>query len=411
MSLLAYNIAIRFYWLGIRLASLVNKKAALWINGRSNWRERMATLNKASKKTAWFHCASLGEFEQARPLIEKLKQEKPDYRIVLSFFSPSGYEVRKNYSGADVVTYLPLDTAKNARDYINAIQPDIAFFVKYEFWFYYLRELKAKGVPTILFSSIFRKDQVFFKWYGGLFRKMLQSFTNIFVQNEASQHLLSQIGINSQIANDTRFDRVYQIAQQHNTLPLIEKFKGNAPLFIAGSTWPKDEELITALATAGILKGYKYIIAPHDIDSARIEKLLGELGPKAIKLSQLNESNASTTDIILVDSIGQLTAIYAYGSPAYVGGGFNASVHNVLEPAVYGMPVLFGPNHTKSAEAKALITQGAAFCINNAAELTKACSSLLNNERLTNSAKAAKQYVEENTGGTQKIWNAIAPSL
>ncbi len=411
MSLLAYNIAIRFYWLGIRLAALVNKKAALWINGRNDWRQQLSSLNKASKKTAWFHCASLGEFEQARPLIEKLKQEKPDYRIVLSFFSPSGYEVRKNYSGADVVTYLPLDTAKNARDYINAIQPDIAFFVKYEFWFYYLRELKAKGVPTTLFSSIFRKDQVFFKGYGGLFREMLQSFTHIFVQNEASQHLLSQIGISSQIANDTRFDRVYQIAQQRNTLSLIEKFKGNAPLFIAGSTWPKDEELITALVTAGTLKGHKYIIAPHDIDSARIETLLVELGPKAIKLSQLNESNASTTDIILVDSIGQLTAIYAYGTIAYVGGGFNASVHNVLEPAVYGMPVLFGPNHTKSAEAKELITTGAAFCINNNAELTEACNSLSNNDKLNSSAQAAKQYVEQRTGGTQKVWNAVAALL
>lgn len=411
MSLLAYNIAIRFYWLGIRLASLVNKKAALWINGRSNWHAQLAKLDKANKKTAWFHCASLGEFEQARPLIEKLKQEKPDYRIVLSFFSPSGYEVRKNYKGADVITYLPLDTLQNARDFINAIQPDIAFFVKYEFWFHYLRELKAKGVPTTLFSSIFRKDQIFFKWYGGLFRKMLQSFTSIFVQNEASRQLLSQIGISSQIANDTRFDRVHQIAQQRNTLPLIEKFKGNAPLFIAGSTWPKDEELITALATAGILKGYKYIIAPHDIEEARINKLQQQLGPKAQRLSQLNENNALTTDIILVDSIGQLTAIYAYGTIAYVGGGFNSSVHNVLEPAVYGMPVLFGPNHTKSAEAKELRTKGAAFCINNTVGLTKACNILLSTDKLNSSAQVAKQYVEQRTGGTQKIWNVIAALL
>ncbi len=411
MSLLAYNLAIRFYWLGIRLAAVVNKKAALWIDGRSHWRRQLTSFNKDNRKTAWFHCASLGEFEQARPLIEKLKQEKPDYRIVLSFFSPSGYEVRKNYQGADVVTYLPLDTAQNAKDFINAIQPHIAFFVKYEFWFHYLNELKCKKIPTILFSAIFRKEQVFFKWYGTIFREMLQSFNSIFVQNEASQQLLSQIGINSQIANDTRFDRVYQIAQQRTTLPLIEQFKGKGHLLIAGSTWPKDEELLLHLITSGTLQDYKYIIAPHNIEEPRIAKLQQQLGTKAVRFSELKESNALTADVILVDSIGQLTAIYAYGTIAYVGGGFNSSVHNVLEPAVYGMPVLFGPNHTKSAEAKELITKGAAFCIRNPTDLTEVCNGLLDSDKLNSSATAAKQFVEQHTGGTQKIWNAVATLL
>ncbi|MFN8288557.1 MAG: glycosyltransferase N-terminal domain-containing protein [Chitinophagales bacterium] len=407
MSALAYNIGIQLYGLGIYIASLFNKKAALWIEGRKDWKTKLQPKSATTQKTAWFHCASLGEFEQARPLIEKLKQERPDYRIVLSFFSPSGYEVRKNYSGADVVTYLPLDTPQNAKQFIALIQPNVAFFVKYEFWYNYLSELKNKGIPTILFSAIFRKEQVFFAWYGGLFRQMLKMFTSIFVQTETSQKLLAGIGIKSVVANDTRFDRVYQIAQNRQQLPLIEKFKGTAPLLIAGSTWPKDEELLLQLIAQGILKGYKYIIAPHDIDSERIDKLTAQLGSKVVKLSQLNDGNAANAEVIVVDSIGQLTFIYAYGTIAYVGGGFNASVHNVLEPAVYGMPVIFGPNHQKSAEALQLIARGAGFCITDAASLNSIVASLLQNNKLPTSANAAKQYVAENPGGTAVIWNVV----
>lgn len=405
LSLLIYNLALRAYGLGIRFASFTNTKAGQWIAGRKNWKSQLAGLGSSVNPTYWFHCASLGEFEQARPLIEQIKKHQPDCRIVLTFFSPSGYEVRKNYAMADLVMYLPLDTAANASYFIETLQPTRAFFVKYEFWFHYLHQLQQRHIPVVLFSANFRPKQAFFKWYGGLFRQMLQWYSFVFVQNQQSQTLLNSIGINSIIAGDTRFDRVIEIASNRQALPLIAQFKGSHPILIAGSTWPKDETLLTTLIQEEALTNFKYILAPHDIHLNRIKQLMQSLGNKAVRFSELNENNAATATVLVVDSIGQLTSIYAYGDIAYVGGGFDASVHNVLEPAVYRMPVIFGPNHQKSAEAIELLNANAAFCIRNYPDLKMATTALAvaGLGKAKSAGEIARNYVVENSGGTAVI--------
>jgi len=366
-------------------------------------------LSADTGKRIWFHCASLGEFEQARPVIEALKKQNNQTRIILTFFSPSGYEIRKNYEFADAVLYLPLDTRANANHFLELMKPDLAVFVKYEFWYHYLAELKERKTPTLLFSAIFRKEQVFFKWYGGLFRKMLGMFNTILVQNEMSASLLKEISIQSQVVSDTRFDRVYQISQRRKSFPAVDAFKGTGKVFIAGSTWPKDDKLIIKMAHDQILKKHKYIIAPHDIDEQKLLSLENSFpGMVVTRLSALNESNAISTMVLLVDSVGDLASLYAYSHMAYVGGGFNVSVHNVLEPAVYGIPLIFGPNHLKSAEAIDLISNKAAIPISSYLEL------ILNIRRLDHYAKvyestgkAAKDYVLQRLGGTEKVLDQI----
>ncbi len=359
-----YNIAIYCYGLAIRLAAPFNNRARLWVDGRKNepnWNK----LSLKSGKRIWFHCASLGEFEQARPLIERLRNERKEDAIILTFFSPSGFEIRKNYEGADLVAYLPLDTPENARNFIAQLKPDLVFFVKYEFWFNYLNQLKNQNIPVILFSAVFRPNQIFFKWYGGIFRQMLKTFSHIFVQNKDSKVLLENIGIKAAVANDTRFDRVYQIAQSRKSFPLVESFKGNTKIFIAGSTWQKDEELIIKLINENVLPDYKFIIAPHNINPARIDEIINELKPGAVRFSALSSENAITARIIVVDNIGNLASLYSYADMAYIGGGFNTSVHNILEATINNIPVLFGPNHQKSEEAKELLALQLAFTISD----------------------------------------------
>ncbi|MFI5205938.1 MAG: 3-deoxy-D-manno-octulosonic acid transferase, partial [Candidatus Paceibacterales bacterium] len=312
ISILVYDIFIGLYRLGIALASPFNHKARLWVEGR---KQQQITFNKPGPgKTFWFHCASLGEFEQARPVIEAVKKGGGNNCIILTFFSPSGYEIRKNYEFADKVFYLPADTKSNAINLIEAIKPDMVLFAKYEFWFHYLDELHKRKIPTILFSSVFRKEQVFFNWYGGLFREMLQKFSLIFVQDEGSQKLLASVSILAKVAFDTRFDRVYENAGKRKLFPLVEKFKGNAQIFIAGSTWPKDEELIVRMISENVLPGFKYIIAPHNIDKAAIDSLKNACPKKTVFFSELNESNAGDAEILIVDNIGNLSSLYAYGN-------------------------------------------------------------------------------------------------
>lgn len=409
LSLLAYNAGLQLYRLGIGIAAPFSTKARQWVQGRT---AVIPTISKQSnEKVVWVHCASLGEFEQARPVIEQLRADYMNVKIVLTFFSPSGYEVRKNYSGVDAVLYLPLDTKSNAEAFINAIQPDIALFVKYEFWHHYLHTLKQRGIPTILFSSIFRPGQVFFKWHGGFYADMLRCFSKIFVQNEQSASLLQQLNISAEVAYDTRFDRVIAIAEAHNTYPLIQQFKGPAKLLIAGSTWAKDEALIKEPIKDRLLPNYKYIIAPHNIDVAAIDALVSEL-PNAAKWSELNESNVTNAQVLVVDNIGHLAHLYAYADIVYVGGGFNASVHNVLEPAVYGVPLLFGPNHTKSNEAIELQAEGAAFAVSNYEQLKQQLLKLNSHTELFNQAAiASKNYVYAHRGGTGQIMQYLHNTL
>jgi 3-deoxy-D-manno-octulosonic-acid transferase len=401
---------LQLYRLGIGIAAPFNTKAKQWVDGRKS--PIPVIEKKPSDKVVWVHCASLGEFEQARPVIEALKAAHSHVKIVLTFFSPSGYEIRKNYQHADLVLYLPLDTEENAATFINNIKPDVALFVKYEFWYHYLHTLKQRGIPTILFSAIFRPDQIFFKLHGGLYREILSFFSKIYVQNEASALLLQSINTPAEIAHDTRFDRVIAIAEAHNKYQLVEAFKGKHKLLIAGSTWNKDEALIKACIKDNALPNYKYIIAPHNIDKSEIDALAKEL-PNAVKWSELSESNAAQARVLIVDNIGHLSHIYAYADIVYVGGGFNASVHNVLEPAVYGIPIIFGPNHTKSNEALELQYKNAAFAVTDTQSLTNVLTELENDEgKLRKEAGSiAKQYVYMNQGGTKQIMDYIIKLL
>lgn len=398
MQVLIYDLFLYFYRVGITLASPFNLKAKHWIEGRKDWQKKLQNLPSAKRKRIWIHSASLGEFEQAIPLIEKLKAQEQRLQIILTFFSPSGYEIRKSYDHADIVMYLPYDTKANAKAFLDLIKPDAVLFVKYEFWFHYLNELKQRDIPTILFSAVFRNEQVFFKWYGSFFRNMLTKFSKVFVQNEKSKELLQSISIASELCFDTRFDRVYEVAQNRKQFPLIEKFKGSSKIFIAGSTWPQDEELLIQCINEKVLSSYKFIIVPHHIDLKRIASLQKKVNLKSGLLSELNTENASSFQIVFVDSIGSLSSLYAYGELAYIGGGFNAGVHNVLEAVVYDISVVFGPHYKKSEEAKELLALGEAFSISSFTDLETALqtTSIKNNH-------VGKKFVEERLGGTEKI--------
>lgn len=382
------------------MASFFNSKAKRWAQGRKQWREQLKNIPAKKNKRVWFHCASLGEFEQARPVIEQLKNIENETEIFITFFSPSGYEVQKSYAHATWVGYLPLDTSTNASDFITALQPDVALFVKYEFWYHFLNKLQKQKIPVILFSAVFRKEQVFFTWYGGFFRNILKMFTAIFVQDARSQELLNQIAIPSHIAFDTRFSRVKEIADKNQRFAAIEKFKAGANIFIAGSTWTKDEELLISCICEKALSGYKFIIAPHQIEAKRIEQLIKSIPLKTLLFSELNEDNTQGADVIIVDNIGNLSSLYAYAEIAYVGGGFDAGVHNVLEAAVYGIPVLFGPKHIKSLEAKQLLR----YKIFDSSSLNQALRELSTNEILRKKiGRENYLYVSERTGGEQAV--------
>jgi len=417
ISLLLYNISIRLYGFAIFVASFFNTKAKLWVEGRRNQQLPQPTGAESGRKRIWVHCASLGEFEQARPVIEKIKKSDPSAFLILTFFSPSGYEIRKNYAYADAVLYLPLDSANNARTFVNQLKPDLVLFVKYEFWHYYLLELKQRKIPAVLFSAIFRKEQVFFKWYGVFFQNMLRCFDKIFVQNKESHELLGAISIASQVSFDTRFDRVFEIAQNAKPFAAVERFKGNYRVLIAGSTWPKDEQLLTRLIyNRRNFKDYKFIIAPHNLNDAEINSLQkrlenDRLSPpvQVCRLSQLTADNAMVNDIILVDTMGDLSSLYRYGDIAYVGGGFNAGVHNVLEPTVYGLPVIFGPAYLKSAEAKELVSISSAFSITTEDELKNIVAKLASDETFMKTAATnAAQFVKHRLGGVDHVYNYIA---
>lgn len=404
-----YNLGIRFYLFLVYIVSPFNIKAKLWLNGRKNWTAKVKTVLDSSQQTIWVHCSSLGEFEQGRPLIEAIKTKNPQAKIVLTFFSPSGYEVRKNYSGADYVFYLPIDTKWNAKRFIELINPKFAVFVKYEFWYFYLKGLRERNIPTYIISANFRSDQAFFKPYGKWYREFLKNFDHLFVQNTHSQELLGSIGItNVTVTGDTRFDRVIKVASDAKTIPFIEQFCATDKVIIAGSTWPKDEEILAEFIRDNHEK-IKVIIAPHEIDSVHIHNIQKNIPYQSILYTQHQTADPSSARILIVDTIGLLASIYRYGHIAYIGGGFGVGIHNTLEAATFGIPVIFGPNYQKFQEAKDLISMGAGFSINSSKELSDLLNLLLSNEqmRLTAGDKS-KSFVHLNVGATDKILGTIA---
>jgi 3-deoxy-D-manno-octulosonic-acid transferase len=383
------------------------------VRGRKNLFSALEIKIKSSTQpVAWFHCASLGEFEQGRPLIEEFKKRNPSYRILLSFFSPSGFEVRKNYPGADIICYLPLDTAANAKRFVALVNPAIVFFVKYEFWLNTLGELRKKRVPHFLISGIFRADQIFFKSHGGIFREALKGFSFLFTQEKLSVELLKSIGITNVIAaGDTRFDRVVEIASGAKEIQLAKLFSGNdGKTIVAGSTWPQDEELFFPAISSQLKQDWKLIIAPHELGETHlsaIENALQAIGIKKEQLTRFSNAKEETVKefkVLLIDNIGMLSSLYRYGNIAYIGGGFGKSIHNTLEAAVYGIPVVFGPRFEKFNEAKELIAAGGGFGVQNGQKLQNILHQLLSDKlKREDAGMKAGKFVKENTGATEII--------
>jgi 3-deoxy-D-manno-octulosonic-acid transferase len=411
---------LKLYAAGISISALWNNKAKLWINGRNEF----PVSNNSSSNTIWMHCASLGEFEQGRPLIEKIKNEYPSYKIIITFFSPSGYEMQKNFTGADEAFYLPVDSSKNAKRFIELIKPDLVLWIKYEFWYYYLHELKFRNIPVLLISGAFRKNQPFFKWYGNFWQKMLNCFEHIFVQNQISKTLLESINIKRvTVSGDTRFDRVITIADEFIDVKMIKEFCLNHKVIVAGSTWKEDEAVFVHFVKTN--PQIKFIIAPHEIGKENLKDVKKQF-TGSIFYSELKNVNSETSDVkndtsnvspltshdkncLIIDNIGMLSRLYKYADITYVGGGFSdGGLHNILEAAVYGKPVIFGPEYERNFEADELIECGGGISIENALELETALNNLLKDEtELNQRSEAAKNYVYSKAGATEKVMNYI----
>ena len=403
---LLYNIAVLIAGFPLKIIAIFNKKIQFFVEGRKETFSKLTTVISEKDTVIWFHCASLGEFEQGRPILEKLKKENPTHKIVLTFFSPSGYEVRKNYEMADVVCYLPLDTKQNAKKFLDIVNPALAIFVKYEFWPNILSELNSRAIKTILISGIFRENQAFFKWYGSWMRKSLKAFDHFFVQDENSKKLLSSINFNNvTVSGDTRFDRVYEITKQENQLPFIEEFKNNKYTLVAGSTWKEDEELLVEYINNNASENEKFIIAPHNINAEAIEKLKRSIIKKAVLFSEKDQKELKNYQVFIIDTVGILTKIYSYANVAYIGGGYTKSgVHNVLEPATFGVPIVIGPNYHKFNEAIDLVEKDACFTINNSQKLSVLLEKLFQFKEFRKKAgNNALKYVIDKTGATTKI--------
>ncbi|MFZ2338736.1 MAG: glycosyltransferase N-terminal domain-containing protein [Bacteroidales bacterium] len=402
-----YNTGILLFILAVRLLSPFNSKVRLMVKGWKDWEEKLKEKAGAGGRNIWVHCASLGEFEQGRPLIEELRSREPQSRIILSFFSPSGYEIRKNYQGADYVCYLPPDTPGNAERFLKAVNPSAVIFVKYEFWNNYISETSRRNIPLYLVSGTFRPGQHFFKWYGAFFREMLLSFTHIFVQDLRSEGLLRSAGINNvTVAGDTRFDRVIQIASSAKDIGALETFRGNSRLVLAGSSWPPDEEILARYIHEhpGIVK---WVFAPHEIDKSNIGRLEKLLGKGVVRFSEFTEAGAGA-EIMIIDNMGMLSSAYRYASVAVVGGGFGKGIHNVLEPACWGKPVLFGPNHGKFREAVELITEGGGKVFTDYNDFRESLDIWLSDiESYRKAARSAGEYVKKNSGATATILKQI----
>lgn len=405
--LLLYNTTLFLYYTFVKVAAVFNQKANQWIAGRKTIFKNLATVFDETDYVYWFHCASLGEFEQAKPFILKLKKEQPTHKILITFFSPSGYELRKNDRIATHICYLPIDSKKNAAQFINLVKPNEVYFVKYEFWYYFLKTLKTNNIPTFLLSGVFRENQPFFKFYGSLHRKMLACFTYFFLQNKASEQLLHQISVkNTIVTGDTRIDNVYKNAQQPLTLPLIEQFTANKKTIVLGSSWKNEEELI-AQYIAFTDKDFNYIIAPHDVNENHIEKIKKLLTNNYLCYSDANSVNINQHSVLIIDNIGILAAVYQYTDIAFVGGGFSGALHNILEPASFGNAIIIGPKYKKFHEATDLIAEKAAFSVSALDDFIAVINYLLQNDNLASTKKAALRYINNNIGATDKIWETL----
>ena len=404
-----YNIVIYIYLIGVAIASCFNKKVKkMWAGERQAIKVLREKVDP-NARYIWFHAASLGEFEQGRPLMEYLRKTHPEYKILLTFFSPSGYEVRKNYEGADIICYLPLDTIRNARRFLRAIKPVMAFFIKYEFWYNYLHILQHRGIPTYSVSSIFRPDQIFFQWYGKGYGRVLKCFTHFFVQNIESKNLLAKLDIHDvEVVGDTRFDRVLQIKEASKQLPIVEKFTENtSKVFIAGSSWLPDEEIF--LKYFNLHKDWKLIVAPHVIGEDHLAQIFELLkGRRVVRYTEATEENVKDAEVLIIDCFGLLSSIYHYGTISYVGGGFGVGIHNVLEAAVWDIPVIFGPNNKRFQEAQGLIMAGGGFEINDYQSFRDLMIRFETDEMfLQTSKKHAGEFVKGRAGATKKIMGSL----
>lgn len=407
-----YNLIVIVAEQLLKIIALFSPKMKLFVDGRKSVFQTLADKIKLSDKTIWFHAASLGEYEQGLPVIEAIKQQFPSHKIVVTFFSPSGFEVRKNNAVANVTVYLPLDTILNAKQFIKLVHPEMAFFIKYEYWPNYLNELKKQQIKTYLISGILRENQAFFKWYGGFYRNALKTFDCLFVQNESSKKLLQSIGFNNvKVSGDTRFDRVVSILERDNSLDFIEQFKDNKTTIVIGSSWPKDETLLVNYINQSS-DDVKFIIAPHNIKSEQIQELKNSIAKKTILFSDVETrliASLQENNVFIIDTIGILTKIYSYADIAYVGGGFgNPGVHNILEPATFGVPVVIGPNYSHFTEATALVNMRGCISIQNQTQLNEAFDLLLHNEvERLEKGHICSTFVQMNKGATQTVMNHI----
>lgn len=404
-----YNLFIHLYQVLIKISSLFKTKARLWCIGRRDIFYHLSRTIQKDQPIVWFHCASLGEFEQGRPVIEAFRKQFPGVRILLTFFSPSGYEIRKNYPGADYIFYLPADTGKNASRFIHIVKPSLAVFIKYEYWFNYMRVLKSENIPLVYISAIFRPGQRFFRPWGKWQLSRLKTVSHFFVQNDESAQLLKKAGINQvTVSGDTRFDRVLSIAKRKKDFPLIARFCENNPILLAGSTWPPDEELIISLANEK-MTDLKVIFAPHEVHPERIKSLIKKIKLSSLKFSEASPENIYQAQVLIIDSIGILSHLYQYATIAYIGGGFGTGIHNILEAATFGKPVIFGPNYHKFQEAVDLVNLGGAFSMSTETELHQLIKHLLANKiQLQKSSETARRYVSEKCGATSIILTFLA---
>jgi 3-deoxy-D-manno-octulosonic-acid transferase len=402
-----YNTGIFLYSVLVHLVAPFNSKASLWVRGRKGWQARLRKEIDPGDRKVWIHCSSLGEFEQGRPVIEEIRKEHPELKVILTFFSPSGYEIRKNYSEAACVEYLPADSPHNARKFMDLVKPELVIFVKYEFWNNYITEISDRAIPLYLVSGIFRPGQHFFKWYGSFFRAMLRKFEKIFVQDQLSLDLLAGIGLKNGIrAGDTRFDRVLKIAGTARDIAQIEEFRGGERLFLAGSSWKKDEEIITRYINTYPDK-MKWIFAPHEIDRPNIERLESLLSVRTVRFSLFN-SAAADARVMIIDNIGMLSSAYKYAYIAAIGGGFGKGIHNILEPACWKIPVIFGPNYNKFREAVDLISRKGAFSFDSYDTFSEILYKLISDQDLyAEAAGTAGKYIVSNTGATGIILKEI----
>jgi 3-deoxy-D-manno-octulosonic-acid transferase len=407
-----YNFAVQLSALVLELIALVHPKIKLFVKGRKETLPYLQQNITKNDQIIWLHTASLGEFEQGLPIIEQLRKDYPAYKILVTFFSPSGYEVKKNTTAADMVTYLPMDTTKNVKRFLDLVNPKLVIFVKYEIWPNYLRALSQRNIPTILISALFKEKQIYFKTLGGFMRKALGNFTHIFVQDSKSIALLGGIGIkNTDISGDTRFDRVIEILQRDNSLNFMEEFKNETPTLVAGSTWPEDEAIMVPFINS-VGSPLKFVLAPHNIKLEHINKLKASINKKTVLYSEIENKNLADFEVLIVDTIGLLTKIYSYADISYVGGGFATGLHNTLEPAVHGIPVIIGPNFKGFKEAEDLVAKGGILVVKSKIEFSTLINELLrNNKYLMETGNINSSYASENKGASVRIMTYIRTLL